>query len=299
VIRGWAVRLGLAGWALVMCAVAARGQEQPPNAPSATESASTLTKEALPDAPVARSWASSQSGSELGAQANATLEQDIDVSWKNLPKRILYDQKEIWLFPVQLAKGHYWIPTLAVVGGTAGLIAADPHAMPYFRTHAGNWDDFNDAFDGPITNAETLLVPVTLYLVGGARHDAYATKTALLAGEAYANGAIVDLALKGITRRTRPIEVAAGAPFNDTFFNTPKSAFGSSFPSGHAVSAFSIATVVARRYGHHRWVPWVAYGAATAISFSRVTTRAHFPSDVFVGAALGYSIARFQVLRRR
>jgi membrane-associated phospholipid phosphatase len=277
VTRGWMVRLGLAGWALALCVVVGQGQER------------------LPDAPVARSWASSQSELELDTQASAA--QDIDVSWKKLPERILHDQKEIWLFPVALAHGKYWVPTLAVTAGTAGLIAADPHAMPYFRTHAGNWDDFNDAFDGPITNGETALVPVALFLVGAARHDAYASKTGLLAGEAYVDGAIVDLALKGITRRTRPMDVAGGAPFNDTFFNTPKSAFGSSFPSGHAVSAFSIATVVARRYGHHRWVPWVAYGAATVISFSRVTTRAHFPSDVFLGAALGYSIARFEVLR--
>jgi membrane-associated phospholipid phosphatase len=273
VIRVGAMRLGLAGWALVMCAVAGFGQER---------------AEPLPDAPVARS---SDSGAQLGATP------DIDVSWKNLPTRILHDQKDIWLFPLQLAKGHYWIPSLAVAGGTAGLIAADSHAMPYFRTHAGNWDDFNDAFDGPITSAEIGIVPVTLLLVGSARHDSYATKTGLLAGEAYADGAIVDLALKGITRRTRPQDVSVGVPFNDTFFNTPKSAFGSSFPSGHAVSVFSIATVVARRYCHHKWMPWVAYGAATAISFSRVTTREHFPSDVFLGAALGYSIARFEVLR--
>jgi len=30
-----------------------------------------------------------------------------------------------------------------------------------------------------------------------------------------------------------------------------------------------------------------------------VTTSAHFPSDVFLGAALGYTIARFEVLRPR
>jgi membrane-associated phospholipid phosphatase len=41
----------------------------------------------------------------------------------------------------------------------------------------------------------------------------------------------------------------------------------------------------------------VAYTLATAISFSRVTTYAHFPSDVFIGAATGFSIARSDVLR--
>jgi membrane-associated phospholipid phosphatase len=55
--------------------------------------------------------------------------------------------------------------------------------------------------------------------------------------------------------------------------------------------------VVATRYKKHRWVPWVMYGAAGAISFSRVTNSAHFPSDVFLGAALGYTITRYQVLR--
>jgi membrane-associated phospholipid phosphatase len=57
-----------------------------------------------------------------------------------------------------------------------------------------------------------------------------------------------------------------------------------------------VATVVASRYHKHAWVPWVAYGFATAISFSRVTTLSHFPSDVFLGAALGYTITRYQVL---
>lgn len=300
--RGVVVRLGLVGWALALCAVAGCGQEttrQLPEAPArvvVAESNAVLeirNRAALPEVPVAKMVVSleTHAGTSSGAVA------DIDVTWKNLPMRILHEQKEIWLFPAQLAKGRHLLPTLAVAGGTAGLIVADPHAMPYFRAHAGNWDDFNDAFDGPITSAEIAFVPVTFLLMGGARHDSYESKTGLLASEAYANGAVVDLALKGITRRTRPKDVAAAAPFNDTFFNTPKSAFGSSFPSGHAVSAFSVATVVARRYGHYRWVPWVAYGAATAISFSRVTTRAHFPSDVFLGAALGYSIARFEVLR--
>ena len=238
----------------------------------------------LPDAPVATAATAPNSS------------QDIDVTWKQLPKRFLQDQKGIWLFPTQLARGRHWIPTLAVVGGTAGLIAADPHVMPYFRDHAGNLDDINDVFDGPITSAAIGIVPASFLLVGYIRHDSYATSTALLAGEAYANSAVVDLALKAITRRKRPSELAAGNSFNDTFFNSGKSALGSGFPSGHAAGAFAVAAVFAHRYRQHRWVPWVAYGAATAISLSRVTTLAHFPSDVFLGAALGYTITRFQVL---
>ena len=222
------------------------------------------------------------------------------VSWRSLPKDFLHDQKDIWLFPTQLAKGRHWLPTLAIVGGTAGLIVADPHVMPYFQSHARNLDDLNDVFDSPITAAEVVVLPASLLVSGYARHDSYQTGTALLAGEAYADSAIVDLAIKAITRRERPSDIPPGGSFNNTFFNGSKSPFkGSSFPSGHAAGVFSVATVVATRYRHHRWVPWAMYGFATAISFSRVTTSAHFPSDVFLGAALGYTITRYEVLRPR
>jgi len=69
-----------------------------------------------------------------------------------------------------------------------------------------------------------------------------------------------------------------------------------SFPSGHTIAAFSIATVIARRYPNQRWVKYAAYGIAAAVGFSRLTLSAHFPSDVFVGGVLGYSISRFAVL---
>jgi membrane-associated phospholipid phosphatase len=225
---------------------------------------------------------------------------DREVSWRSLPKDFLYDQKGIWLFPTQLAKGKHWLPTLAIVGGTAGLLVADSHVMPYFQSHARNLDDLNDVFATPITTAEVIAVPVSLLVAGYARHDRYQVNTALLAGEAYADSAVVDLAMKAVSRRKRPSDVAPGTPFNDTFFSGGVSPFkGSSFPSGHAAGVFSVATVVACRYQHHRWVPLLAYGFATVISFSRVTTSSHFPSDVFLGAALGYTIARYQVLRSR
>jgi membrane-associated phospholipid phosphatase len=218
-------------------------------------------------------------------------------SWHRLPKDFLHDQKAIWLFPGQLARGRHWVPTLAITSLTAGLIFADPHAMPYFQSHQRNWDDFNDVFDSYITTGEVIAVPASLMVAGYIRHDDYQVDTAMLAGEAYADTAIVDLAVKAVTRRKRPSDVPMGAPFTDTFFSGGQSPFkGSSFPSGHAAGVFAVATVVASRYHHHAWVPLLAYGFATAISFSRVTTLSHFPSDVFLGAALGYTISRYQVL---
>lgn len=234
-----------------------------------------------------------------GSTATRNPFQDVDISWRKLPRRVLNDQKDILLFPAQLAEGHHWVPLLATIGATAGLITADPHVMPYFRSHAGRLDDINDAFDGSITLAEIVLVPASVLAGGYLRHDAYAVKTGLLASEAYVDAAILDFGIKAVTRRRRPSAVPAGAPFDDTFFESGKSPFkSSSFPSGHAMAAFSVATVIAHRYRQHRWVPLAAYGFATVVGCSRVTTSAHFSSDVFVGAALGYTIAGFGVLRR-
>ena len=225
---------------------------------------------------------------------------DRRVSWRSLPKDFLHDQKEIWLFPTQLAKGRHWVPTLAITGATAALIATDKYTMPYFRNHQGQLDDVNDVFDAYITTAEVIAVPASLMIAGYARHDGYQVETALLCAEAYADSAVVDLAIKAVTRRKRPIDVPPGEPFDDTFFSGGKSPFhGSAFPSGHAMGVFSVATVVASRYRNRRWVPFVAYGFAAAISFSRITNGAHFPSDVFLGAALGYTLTKYAVLRPR
>ena len=121
-----------------------------------------------------------------------------------------------------------------------------------------------------------------------------------MAAEAYGDSAIVDLAIKAVTRRQRPSDIPIGKPFTNTFFNGGKSPLkGSSFPSGHAAAAFSVATVVANRYSRHRWVPIALYGMAALISASRVTSNAHFTSDVFLGAAIGYTTTKYTVLRPR
>jgi membrane-associated phospholipid phosphatase len=222
------------------------------------------------------------------------------VTWRTFPRNVLQDQKEIWLFPTQLARGKHWLPTLAVAGVTTIFLVTDSHDAPYFR-RTTQFNGFNKAFSGTITAAEIAAIPAAFLVVGHFRHDSYAETTALLAAEAYADSAIVDEAMKVATRRLRPSDIPPSGPFSDTFYEGRVSAagFNSSFPSGHAVAAFSIATVIAHRYRQHRWVPFVAYGMATVICFSRVTNQAHFPSDVFLGAALGFAISEFSVLRPR
>ncbi|HEV2314864.1 MAG TPA: phosphatase PAP2 family protein [Candidatus Acidoferrales bacterium] len=219
-----------------------------------------------------------------------------DVSWALLPTNFLDDQRAMWLFPVQLAHGHHWLPTISIIGLTAGLIVADPHDAPYFR-RSRTYIDFNSSFSKIATDAELAAAPTFLYLTGLATRDSYAQKTALFAGEAAADGMVFYGITQVATHRRRPIEIPPDGNFSDTFWEGHKGIISNSFPSGHSIEAFGIATVIARRYRKHRWVPWLAYGAAAVISFSRITIQSHFPSDVFLGAAIGYTVARYDVLR--
>ncbi len=224
---------------------------------------------------------------------------DRPVSWKLLFPNILSDQERIWSFPARLVQGHSLIPTAAVLGTTAGLVALDPTEAAFFR-RTQSFQGFNKVFTGNATVVGTIMAPVSLYLVGVTRKDSKMQRTALLAGEAIADVEVVTTVLKDATKRVRPAGFSTHGNLYDSWFESSGSFLrgNGSFPSGHTIAAFSVATVIARRYGNHRWVPYAAYGIAALVGFSRLSLSAHFMSDVFMGGALGYSISRFTVLQQ-
>lgn len=226
--------------------------------------------------------------------------EDRPVSWKMVVPNILSDQKRIWFFPLHLAEGEHWKPTLAVVGVTVGLIALDPHDTPYFR-RTNNFGPFNNAFTVTTTERVFLGLPVVYYFTGLALRKPYVQHTAFYAGEALVDADFLAGIMRNVGGRLHPRDIPP-PPYGDythTWFKDKGTYFKrGSFPSGHSVGAFAVATIFARRYGRqHPWVPWVAYSLAALTGFSRVTESAHFPSDVFFGGALAYGIARFVVLR--
>ena len=232
-------------------------------------------------------------------QSGARADYERPISLKQLPSNILHDQKPNWLFPIQVAKGKHLKPVVAVTLATAGLVALDPSVGGYFRNNPryANWP--NGFWSGLNTALATAIPPATVYAVGLARKDSYAQDTSLLALEAVADSELVSVVMKSVTGRLRPSDVPPHGDFTHTWFKYPGT-FGNSgsFPSGHAIAAFSVASVFSYRYRRLRWVPWVAYGGAGVIALSRIPVQAHFPSDVFVGATLGYVVGRYVVLRR-
>jgi membrane-associated phospholipid phosphatase len=176
---------------------------------------------------------------------------DPDISWKHFPMRVLEDQKNLWLFPTQLARGKHWVPTLAITGVTGVLIATDPHTQPHFRNNAA-FDGTSEIFSTSNTAIVEFGVPAVIYVTGLVRHDSYTQQTAILAGEAYVDTTSPQVVIQLVSRRLRPSQVAPEHDFRDTFFRTRAVdvfSKGTSFPSGHATAAFAVATVMARRYG--------------------------------------------------
>jgi len=222
---------------------------------------------------------------------------DRPVSWKRLFGNVISDQKQIWTFPFRLGQGKNWIPTTAVVGTTAGLMFLDSRESRYFRTST-TFHGFRNIVTGNATAIGMGAVPASLYAIGLLRKDSKMQHTGLLAGEALADIAIVQTVLKDIGRRVKPSRYPASGWFES---KGPPSSYirgNGSFPSGHSMAAFAVATVVARRYANHRWVPYAAYGLASLVGFPRLAINVHFLSDVVMGGAIGYSISRFTVLRQ-
>jgi membrane-associated phospholipid phosphatase len=198
-------------------------------------------------------------------------------------KNILSDQKAIWTSPFRMhERDARWLAPLTLT--TAALVATDRHtagALGEDKTRLTVSRDISQ-IGAAYTTAG---IAATFYLIGRVRKDERARETGLLGVEALIDSSIVVEVLKAATQRPRPRVDDASGEFFDR---------GNSFPSGHAITAWSLATVIAKEYGQHRpLVRVAAYGLATAVSVSRYTGRNHFLSDVLVGSAMGYGIGRY------
>ncbi len=228
------------------------------------------------------------------------LQPERDISPTRFAPNVAGDLKQIFSFPVSVARGRHFKPVLAIAGVTAGLVAIEEHNKQAFK-RTRSFDGFNRVFSGRNTALASEILPSAFYIVSLARKDVYGQKTFWFAGEAVLDATILTTVLKDIDRRWRPCDVPPDSGSSSTWFQYKRGNYWTglgSFPSGHAIAAFSLATVFAHRYPKPRWRAWLFYGLASVVGFSRVTLQSHFPSDVFVGGAFGYVIGRNVVLRK-
>jgi membrane-associated phospholipid phosphatase len=194
---------------------------------------------------------------------------------------IVRDQRAIWTSPFHVGRGDAkWLAPLGV--STLALMASDQETGELSDSRERISVSKDISFAGSIYS--TGGVAAAFYLAGRATGNARARETGRLGGEALIDTALVYSVLKNVSQRPRPTRDGAHAEFFDG---------GHSFPSGHAASAWALATVIANEYHGRRAIQVGAYGLAAAVSVSRYTGRNHFLSDILVGGAIGYGIGRY------
>lgn len=111
----------------------------------------------------------------------------------------------------------------------------------------------------------------------------------------FAGGLIANIIKLTPLDRVRPraADLSAVASSLATFGDSVATSVAShsdinSFPSGHAATAAGLAAALSWKYPHGTWLFFLLAASATA---QRVASSAHYPSDVFMGAALGLASA--------
>ena len=194
-------------------------------------------------------------------------------------KTVASDEWHIIKSPSQ-AKAIKW--DLLIAGATGALVATDEHVM--HQVPAG-WHQPNLNISDGATYG-TAAVAAGIYLTGLATHNEHAQETGMRTAEATMDSVILYGAMKAIFQRQRPYTgEGEGAFFAGNWTN-------GSFPSGHAMFTWTIASTVAHQY-HSLPLRILLYGAATTVSVTRVTSGEHFPSDVLVGSVFGYLIGAY------
>jgi len=197
-------------------------------------------------------------------------------------KNVMRDQKAIWTVPFHLhQRDGRWLAPIGL--GAAALIATDRRTGDEIAESTSQLNASRIVSYAGSTYG-VAAVAGAFYVAGRAGHNRRARETGVLGAEALLDSAIVVNALKEITQRTRP----SGGRSRSDFFDG-----GSSFPSGHSIEAWSLATVIANEYHDHLPVQIAAYGIASAVSVARFTGQKHYLSDVLVGSAMGYGIGRY------
>src|SRR6185369_1876451 len=177
--------------------------------------------------------------------------------WKRLPRYIVQDQKAIWTSPFHTSKANakWW----AIFGGTtAVLIASDRWTS---KQLPNTKDQLAVSTWTSRLGAAYSLLPISgaFYFIGlGAGNDRL-RETGILGFEALANTEILATIIKLATHRQRPVDGNG----NGAFWGSKGSYLNASFPSGHAINSWALASIVAHEYPRPLIIPITAYGLST------------------------------------
>jgi hypothetical protein len=199
-------------------------------------------------------------------------------------RRILEDQKGIYFAPFDPAHLKYDAILLA---GTAAFLVTDRHIEN--NLPGGHYQFYQDSSNIAIAGLATTLGGVWLYGIKG--DHPHARETGEIELETLVNTFLVYAPMQFIAGRQRPGEGNGNGDFlKHHMINT-------SFPGGHAMFTWAMATVVAHEYSQP-WVRVLNYSAAFTVTLTRFLARDHWASDMWVGTGLGLGIGTYTFHQR-
>ncbi len=209
-----------------------------------------------------------------------------------MPKYVIRDQKAIWTSPFHSRKADikYW----AIFGAATGaLIATDKWTVKELPNTSGQVK--LGTFASRL-GASYSLIPITagFYFVGSAAHNDRFRETGLLSFETLIDTTIVETVVKAATHRDRPLE----GDGTGAFWSGKGNIWNASFPSGHVINTWALASIWAHQYRHTIAVPIIAYGIGAGVIAARLAARKHFPGDVLPAAAMGWFIGDYVFAKR-
>ncbi len=212
------------------------------------------------------------------------------------------DEAEMWTAPFHLDWKNLAIFSTVLIGAGV-LVANDESIYENFKLYQSR-NPWVDKMSPKVTMLGDWGVDcgiAGLFFLGGLLlKDQKARDTGLMAWETLLHTGILVQVVKHLAGRQRPavengIDYWYGpAAFFKRYTQGSFSRYDSFF-SGHTVSVWGLATVIAENYKSHLWVPITCYGLATLTGLSRLTEDAHWLSDVFLGAVIGYAVGKMVV----
>ena len=195
---------------------------------------------------------------------------------KRSVKRVLKDQEAMYKAPFK-PSNFKW--DALVLAGTTVFLIEDRHIEN--NLPSGHFTLYQTTSDVAIGTLGASLGAVWLY--GIKANNPHAKETGVLSLETLVDTFLVYTPMQFIAARQRPGEGNGHGDF------LRHSSINTSFPGGHAMFTFAMATIVSHEYSQ-KWVQALAYGAASAVTLTRFLARDHWASDMWVGAALGIGI---------
>ncbi|MBI4803354.1 MAG: phosphatase PAP2 family protein [Elusimicrobia bacterium] len=206
---------------------------------------------------------------------------------ENIIKNALNDAGYLAVSPARLARSSVYA-VLGGIGAGALIYSFDGQARHLAsKNKTASLDSIGKYAEKPGNGGYGLALAGALAGAGCVFKDEKLKDTSLLAVESFLAANAVGTVVKHTAGRSRPYAGNGKRTFKPFSFKSS----GTSFPSGHTVSAFSLASVFAGRY-ENPWVDFAAYGAASASALQRIYADKHWASDVFAGALLGIAAGR-------